>query len=75
MAKLDEFPLIISPNLGCPRIVSIEELEHGQTIPLIIAGQYSDSITPLKSEFLGTLCLRCSSSNREDKITKDISND
>lgn len=73
MAKLDEFPLIISPNLGCPRIVSIEELEHGQTIPLIIAGQYSDSITPLKSEFLGTLCLRCSSSNREDKIPKDIS--
>ena len=47
----DEIPLILSPNLGCPRIV---ELASGDvTIPLIVAGQYGDGAIPKKELFEG----------------------
>lgn len=47
----DEFPLVLSPNLGCPRIV---ELANGDvTIPLIVAGQYGDGAIPNKELFQG----------------------
>lgn len=67
MTKPNDFPLIISPNLGCPIIVSIKELK---TIPLIIAGRYDDSAVPLKGDFAGTLYLR--PSYPEDGTAKDI---
>ena len=41
-----EFPLIMSPNLGCPRITSLEGLKKGETIPLIIAGMYGEFTSP-----------------------------
>lgn len=66
----EDFPLIISPNLGCPIIVSIKELVQGKTIPLIIAGRYDDSAVPLKGDFAGTLYLR--PSYPEDGTAKDI---
>lgn len=65
MTNYDEFPLIISPNLGCPLIISLDELKQGKTIQLIIAEQYSLPTIPLNGEFLGTLYLRRSNSNIE----------
>ncbi|UCH08351.1 MAG: metallophosphoesterase [Deltaproteobacteria bacterium] len=53
-----EFPLIMSPNLGCPRIVSLEGLKKGETIPLIIAGLYGEFASPLRDAFEGVFCLR-----------------
>jgi hypothetical protein len=53
-----EFPLIMSPNLGCPRIVSLEGLKKGETIPLIIAGLYGEFTSPLRDAFEGVLYLR-----------------
>ena len=53
-----EFPIIISPNLGCPEIVSVEELKKGKTIRLIMAGQYGEFASPLRQEFEGALYLR-----------------
>jgi 3',5'-cyclic AMP phosphodiesterase CpdA len=72
MTTMDKFPLIISPNLGCPLIISVKELEQGKTIPLIIAGKYSGSKIPLRNEFIGTLYLRRSDSHKGDKNTADI---
>ncbi len=63
MTNHDEFPLIISPNLGCPHIISTDELKHGNTFTLIIAGRYGELTTPLKKGFKGTLFLRASSSS------------
>jgi len=65
MMKMNDFPLIISPNLGCPLIISLDELKQEKTIQLIIAGQYSLPTIPLNGEFLGTLYLRRSNSNIE----------
>lgn len=65
MVETHDFPLIISPNLGCPLIISLDELKHGKTIPLIIAGRYSGSATPLSGEFKNTLYLRRSRGNGE----------
>lgn len=56
--KPTEFPLIISPNLGCPEIVSVEELKEGKRIPLIVAGQYGEFICPLREIFAGAFYLR-----------------
>ena len=58
MTKTTEFPLIISPNLGCPEIVSLEELEKGKTIPLIVACQCGEFVSPLKELFEGAFYLR-----------------
>jgi hypothetical protein len=41
-----EFPLIVSPNLECPRITSLEGLKKGETSPLIIAGLYGEFTSP-----------------------------
>jgi predicted MPP superfamily phosphohydrolase len=68
--KETEFPLIISPNLGCPKIISLEGIKRGETISLIIAGQYGQFSSPLGDAFQGTLYLRPSSSQDED--AKDI---
>ena len=58
--KPTEFPLIISPNLGCPEIVSVEELkkEEKTTIPLIVAGQFGEFVSPVKEIFEGAFYLR-----------------
>lgn len=61
-----EFPLILSPNLGYPKIISIEEIKYGKTISLIIAGQYREFTFPLKDAFEGTLYLRPSYSEDEE---------
>ncbi|MEA3282279.1 MAG: metallophosphoesterase [Euryarchaeota archaeon] len=58
MTKTTEFPLIISPNLGCPEIVSLEELGKGKTIPLIVACQCGEFVSPLKELFEGAFYLR-----------------
>lgn len=55
---MEENPLVISPNIGCPQILSIKEIEAGRLITLIIAGQYGESTAPLMSDFDGTLYLR-----------------
>lgn len=70
MVKTEDFPLIISPNLGCPFIISIKELEEGKNIHLIIAARYNGTAVPLKEEFVNTLFLRPSYS--EDVSVKDI---
>ncbi|ODS33047.1 MAG: hypothetical protein SCARUB_01809 [Candidatus Scalindua rubra] len=70
MTNHDEFPLIISPNLGCPHIISTDELKQGNTFTLIIAGCYGELTTPLKDGFKGTLFLRTSYSS--GKASKDI---
>lgn len=70
MSKTDEFPLIISPNLGCPHIISTVEFRQGNTFTLIIAGRYGELTTPLKDGFRGTLFLRASYSS--GKASKDI---
>ncbi|MCP4255818.1 MAG: hypothetical protein GY775_20945, partial [Candidatus Scalindua sp.] len=70
MTNHDEFPLIISPNLGCPHIISIDEIKQGETFTLVIAGRYGELTTPLKDGFKGTLFLRTSSSSC--KISKEI---
>jgi hypothetical protein len=56
--KRAEFPLIMSPNLGCPRITSLEGLKKGETIPLIIAGLYGEFTSPLRDAVEGVLYLR-----------------
>lgn len=53
-----DFPLIISPNLGCPEIVSVEGLKNGKTLPLIIAGRYGSSVLPVKKMFDGVFFVR-----------------
>ncbi len=58
--KPKDFPLVISPNLGCPHIVSVENLKAGKTISLIIAGQYGEFSSPLKDPFRNILFLRSS---------------
>jgi len=68
--KKTEFPLIMSPNLGCPKIISLEGIKKGGTISLIIAGRYGQFSSPLGDAFEGTLYLRPSSSQDED--AKDI---
>jgi predicted MPP superfamily phosphohydrolase len=70
MMKTKEFPLIMSPNLGCPKIISLEGIKRGETISLIITGQYGQFSSPLGDAFQGTLYLRPSSSQDED--AKDI---
>ncbi len=70
MSQTDEFPLIISPNLGCPHIISIDEIKQGKTFTLVVAGRYGELTTPLKDSFKGILFLRISSSS--GKSSKDI---
>jgi 3',5'-cyclic AMP phosphodiesterase CpdA len=70
VSQTDEFPLIISPNLGCPHIISIDEIKQEKTFTLVIAGRYGELTTPLKDGFKGTLFLRASSSS--GKASKDI---
>jgi 3',5'-cyclic AMP phosphodiesterase CpdA len=55
-----EFPLVIGPNLGCPHIVSVEDLKAGKTISLIVAGQYGEFSSPSKDAFKNVLFLRSS---------------
>ena len=52
-----EFPLIINPNLGCPKIISLEELEQEKTIDIILAGQYGEFTSFSKEMFEGILSL------------------
>ena len=53
-----EFPMVLSPNLGCPGIVSLEDLANGDLITLVIAGDYGESAFPLKDAFDGALYIR-----------------
>ena len=70
MSQTDEFPLIISPNLGCPHIIPIDKIKQGKTFTLVIAGRYGELTTPLKEGFKGTLFIRASRSS--GKALKDI---
>jgi hypothetical protein len=65
-----EFPLIISPNLGCPKIISIDEVEQEKTIEIILAGQYGEYSNISKEMFEGTFKLV--PSFKDEKI-KEIS--
>ena len=51
----EEFPLILSPNLGCPRIIPENEIEKG--IEIIIAGQYGEYTNISKEMFEGVFKL------------------
>ena len=62
--KPTEFPLIFSPNLGCPYIVSIEDIS--KPISLIVAGQYGEFTNPLKEAFQGALFLRASDGSAQE---------
>lgn len=53
-----DFPRVISPNLGCPHIVSVENLTTEKTISLIIAGQDGEFSSLLKDAVRNTLFLR-----------------
>ena len=66
--KAAEFPLVMSPNLGCPRIVTLEGIKKGETIPLVVAGRYGEFTSPLRDAFQATLYLRPSSGQDEDSI-------
>ncbi len=47
-----EFPLVISPNLGCPKIISLEDIVQGEaTLDIILAEQYGELIHPTKEMF------------------------
>lgn len=72
--KLSEFPLIISPNLGCSEIISVEELENGKTIPLIVACQYGEFSSPVKEIFEGRIFLQ-RSDGKSAKIPVKIMNE
>ena len=53
-----DFSLKLSPNLGCPQIISLEEIEKSsKSLQLIIAGQYGEFTTPTKEEFEGAFKL------------------
>ncbi len=56
----EEFPVILSPNLGCPLIVSLEDLNKDVPSPLnlIVADQSADGTGPLRGLFDGKLSLR-----------------
>ena len=66
--KAAEFPLVISPNLGCPKIMSLEGIKRGETISLIIAGRYGEFTSPLRDAFEEILFLRLSYSQGEDAL-------
>ena len=68
--KAAEFPLVISPNLGCPRILSLEGLKKGETIPLIIAGRYAEFKSRLRDAFEDIFFLRLSYSQGEDAFNR-----
>jgi Icc-related predicted phosphoesterase len=54
-----EFPLILSPNLGCPKIISREDLKCGEyIISLIIAWQDGEFSDPLDESLNDSLYLR-----------------
>lgn len=63
MTETNDFPIVISPNLGCPLIVSLEELAQKNAFPLIIAGRHGGAAIPLQDEFVGALYLRRSYEN------------
>lgn len=57
----DEFPLILSPNLGCPLIVEVDEDLAGSPdleLTLIVAGRYGEFDSPVKELAGGRLFLR-----------------
>lgn len=50
--------IILSPSLGCPHIVGVDDISSGSGISLIIAGRYGEFSSPLKDVFNGLLFLR-----------------
>ncbi|MFH1114856.1 MAG: metallophosphoesterase [Pseudomonadota bacterium] len=58
----EEFPAIIGPNLGCPLIVSVQDLAKGAPSPLnlIVADRWAGGTDPLRGLFEGKLSLRVS---------------
>lgn len=60
MTNREAHPFVISPNLGCPLIVPIKELENGGPLSLIIAGRYEGSVVPLDKILSNRLVLRAS---------------
>lgn len=58
MLESEEFPLILSPNLGCPEIISAEALMARRTIRLVVATQQSGLRGPPDRILGGALHLR-----------------
>lgn len=54
---MSDFPLIISPNMGCPKIISLDEIEQKETIDIILAGQYGEFTHLPKKKFEGAFKL------------------
>jgi len=57
----EEFPLILSPNLGCPQIVPLRDTDHrelNKTFTLIVATRYGEFTTPAQRFFSGRFLLR-----------------
>lgn len=54
MFNLKEFPMVLSPNLGCPELVNVDDVK----IPLVFAAQPGQFVQPSSAVFIGTLSLR-----------------
>ena len=65
----NEFPLVVSPSLGCPEIVSVEDLKKGGTIPLVVAGRFGEINCPLRCQFEGIFFLRPADGGKDIPLT------
>ncbi len=48
---IEELLLILSPNLGCPKIISLDEVRQKKAIDIVLAGQYGEFIHISKNIF------------------------
>jgi hypothetical protein len=48
---VEELPLILSPNLGCPKIISLDEVQQKKAMDIVLAGQYGEFIHIPKNIF------------------------
>ncbi len=75
---IEELPLILSPNLGCPIIISMDEVRQKTAINIILAGQYGEFIHISKSMFKNSFKLVPSYPEMDDsqkEITLEIIGD
>jgi len=53
----DDLFLILSPNLGCPQLISMDDLKNKKPFTILIAEKWDSGISPLKSIFEGRFFL------------------
>lgn len=70
MTSKEAYPFIISPNLGCPLLISVKDLENGGPLNLIVAGRYESSVVPLEKILSSRLFLRASYG--ESHVSADV---